>query len=376
MPALPGRLPAGFDGPRACGPYDLAGTLDLINLVFRTQPATGSPRAPNMGWDYTHIYNPDNLDNVRIVCHRGRAVSSVGIYSTTVHTPRGTIAVGGINAVATHPDHRRLGLGTLTLQDAHATMRAAGLHVGLLGTGIPNYYRKVGWERAGQQRTFTFDRRNVTYLPAATELETTDDWRPHLNEMCALHNTSGLGAARTQAGFARLIERKVDRVFVGLRDGAVAAYAALRHTSLQEYAGETGAVAALLGRVFAVVQDLAERTTDRPRGQAGQFEMTVITPVRATEAGLPALLLSLGIPSALTYLGMIAILDASQLFAALGIEAGIERRGEKWRLRYGDGTLDVTEGELVKIVFGPERRPDLAAGAFPIEFFQWPIDRV
>lgn len=36
-----GTLPDGFDGPRECGPYDLAGTLDLINLVFRTQPATG-----------------------------------------------------------------------------------------------------------------------------------------------------------------------------------------------------------------------------------------------------------------------------------------------------------------------------------------------
>ena len=34
-----GRLPDGFDGPRACGPFDLAPALDMINLVFRTQPA-------------------------------------------------------------------------------------------------------------------------------------------------------------------------------------------------------------------------------------------------------------------------------------------------------------------------------------------------
>lgn len=43
--------PDGFDGPRACGPYELAPTLDMINQVFRTQPAGGAPRAPSMGWD-------------------------------------------------------------------------------------------------------------------------------------------------------------------------------------------------------------------------------------------------------------------------------------------------------------------------------------
>src|SRR5919109_1976066 len=146
-PAAVVRLPEGFEGPRACGPYDLAPTLDLINLVFRTQPAVGVPRAPTMGWDYAHVYNQDNLDNVRIVCHGGRPVSAVGIYPTRVRTPRGTIRVGGVNAVGTHPDYRRLGLNTATMLDAHARMRAEGLHVGLLSTGIANYYRKLGWER-------------------------------------------------------------------------------------------------------------------------------------------------------------------------------------------------------------------------------------
>jgi hypothetical protein len=39
--------------------------------------------------------------------NRGRPVSSIGIYRTTVRTPHGTLVVGGINAVATHPDYRR-----------------------------------------------------------------------------------------------------------------------------------------------------------------------------------------------------------------------------------------------------------------------------
>ncbi|MBI3973597.1 MAG: GNAT family N-acetyltransferase [Chloroflexi bacterium] len=163
-------VPAGgFDGPRACGPFDLAPTLDLINLVFRTHgvAAADRPRFPTMGWDYAHVYHPDNLDNVRIVSHQGRVVCSVAIYPTTVRTPHGTLSVGGINAVGTHPDFRRYGLATATLVDAHAKMRANGHHIGLLSTGIHNWYRKYGWERAGQQRTFTLDRRNVVFLPEA-----------------------------------------------------------------------------------------------------------------------------------------------------------------------------------------------------------------
>lgn len=387
----PGTLPDGFDGPRACGPYDLAGTLDLINLVFRTQPATGSPRPPDMGWEYTNIYNPENLANVRIVCHRGRPVSAVGILSTTVRTPRGTISVGGINAVATHPDYRRLGLATITLEDAQATMRAAGLHVGLLSTGIPNYYRKLGWERAGQQRTFTFDRRNVTYLPPGDYLAVTEDWQPHLEELNALRGAGALGAARTLPDFARLLERKVDRVFVASRNGAVVAYAALKDASVREYAGAPQDVAALLHSLFPQAEHLAERTTARPPGLSGQFELTVVTPAPGTAAietaraagtetetpgTLPALLLQRGIPSALTYLGMIAILDAPRLFTDLGIPAEIERRGATWRLTHGGRPLDLSDGELAKTIFGPERHPDLAPDLFPLGFFQWPLDRV
>ena len=378
-PALTGqRLPAGFDGPRACGPYDLAPTVDLIDLVFRTQPATGAPRAPNMGWGYTHVYNPDNLSNVRIVCHQGRPVSSVGIYPTTVQTPRGTVGVGGINAVAPHPDYRRRGLNTATMLDAQARMRDTGLHVGLLSTGITNYYRKLGWERAGRQRTFTFDRQNVTYLPAATDvrvLEVTENWQSCLGQLCALYEASGQGARRTAATFALLLARKAGRVFVAQRHGDVVAYAVASGAAIREYGGAAGDVAALLRGLFPAIEDLPAHSTDRRGGQAGQFEMTVLTPAMAT--GLPALLLDLGVPTALTYLGMMLLVDAPGLFDALGIEIQIEPCGERWRLHYRDtGTLDVAGGELVKLVFGPERRPEFAPDLLPVEFFQWPMDRV
>jgi cytoskeletal protein CcmA (bactofilin family) len=60
---------------------------------------------------------------------------------------------------------------------------------------------------------------------------------------------------------------------------------------------------------------------------------------------------------------MIKILDAPALFAALRISADIEPREASWRLRLGGATTQLTEGELVKLVFGPERRPGLVPAA-------------
>lgn len=366
--------PDGFDGPRACGPFELAPTLDLINLVFRTQRAAGGPAAPSMGWDYSHIYHPDNLHNVRVVLHGGRPVASIAVYDTAVRTALGTLSLGGINAVATHPDFRRLGLATLTLEDCHRRMLQSGDQVGLLSTGITNWYRKLGWERAGRQRSFTFDRRNVDALPAPSGFDVTEDWEAHLDALCALHNAAPLGATRTADRFALLVRRKMPRLFVALRAGRPVAYVATAGSAVREYGGETADVAALLRHAFGAVEHLPARSTERSGAQQGQFEMQVQTPDGA--AGLPGLLLGLGVPTALTYLGMLAVLDPPALFAALNVDAAVERRGDVWRLRLDGRVHDLSPGELVKLVFGPERRPDVDPDRFPIDFYQWPADRV
>src|SRR5205823_4161212 len=135
-----------------------------------------------------------------------------------------------------------------TLEDAHAQMRAAGLHVGLLGTGIPHFYRRLGWERAGRQRLFTIDRASAALLPdpAARSLDVTEHWRPHAAALAALHNAEPLGAQRTPEMFTLLAERRADRLWVATRDRRAVAYTAFRGGSIREYGGEPEDVAALL----------------------------------------------------------------------------------------------------------------------------------
>ena len=48
-----------FDGPRACGQYDLSGVIDLCNLLMRvieTHPDYKSGW-PNIGYLFPHVYN-------------------------------------------------------------------------------------------------------------------------------------------------------------------------------------------------------------------------------------------------------------------------------------------------------------------------------
>ena len=132
-------------------------------------------------------------------------------------------------------------------------------------------------------------------------------------------------------------------------------------------------VEALLRRVFAAVESLPGRTTDRTGAQGGQFEMAVLAPAAGE---LPARLVALGVPASTGYLGMLKILDPRGLFDALEIEAELERRGDGWCVRAAGLEAELAEWELVKLVFGPERVGGFERRVFPVGFYQWLMDRL
>ncbi len=374
----PKSLPPGFDGPRACGQYDLAPLLDNANLVMRVlDTPPGMPvKRPTIGLDWAHVYNHENLDNITLVSHMGRVVSSVGIFSGETRTPRGTISVGGINCFATHPDYRRRGLGEAVLLAAHEKMRANGHHIGLLTTTIEDYYRRFGWEYGGWRLEFVFDRGNIGLLPElAEDIEVTKDWRPYAVELRELHESEPMVAHRSQELFESLFERKLDSVFVALRNGSAIAYVGARANAVREYGGDAEVAAALLRAAFSELDDPEISASTYAPGEDPTFGIRLTTP-DSTE-GLPGMLVERGIPRSMRLIGMVLILDAPGLFQALGLsDVHLARRDGGWSLHRGARALEVTELELVKLVFGPERFPDFAPDIFPVGFFQWPLDMV
>ena len=376
--ATPSRpLPEGFDGPRACQLYELAPLLDTANLVIRVlaTPPGQPTRLPTIGYDWAHVYNHENLDNVRLIMRDGRVVSSVGIFPGATRTPRGSISVGGINCFVTHPEYRRRGLGEAVLLDAHGKMRANGHHIGLLGTSIEGYYRRYGWESAGRRVEFVLDRGNIGLLPELRGVQVTEDWRPHVEQLRKLHEQEPLVSPRSPELFALLVERKLDRVLVATERGRAVAYAGAHRAAVWEYGGEPEIVAALVRALFERLDDPEASASTYAPGEDPTFEMTVACPDASD--GMPSLLLDRGIPRSLRYRGMILILDAPGLFQALDIrDVSLQRLEDGWRLQRGQSILDVSERELVKLVFGPERFPGFAPDIFPVDFYQWPLDKV
>lgn len=366
-------LPLGFDGPRACGRYDLAPLLDNANLVMRVLGA--GPGRPTVGFDWSHIYNHSNLDNIRLISYKGRVISSIAIFPSEVRTPAGTISVGGINCFATHPDYRRRGLGELVLLDAHRKMRSNGHHIGLLTTRIEDYYRRFHWEYGGWRLEFFLDRGNIDFLPEIRNLNVTEDWFQYLPEMKELHNEESIAADRSEELFELLLQRKCERVFVAVLGGKAVAYAAYVNGFIREYGGNTDYAAALVRAVFHKIDDLKTSASTYKPGEDPTFSMKLIAP--DTTLGLSGMLSNLGIQRSMESIGMVRILDLPGLLKSLNLgEVETERREHGWRLHRGSATLDVTEREAVKLVFGPERYPDFSPDLFPVDFFQWPMDIV
>lgn len=61
-------------------------------------------------------------------------VGQVGVFRLPVVSVAGAAEVGGVWAVATHPEHQQRGVATTLLAAAHARMRAEGLRFSTLGT--------------------------------------------------------------------------------------------------------------------------------------------------------------------------------------------------------------------------------------------------
>ena len=263
------------------------------------------------------MFQPGNLENVRVIVKDGRVVSSVGIYPTRVRTSHGELAVGGVSALVTHPDHRRRGLGEAVLSDAHGQMRARAMHIGLLSTRIHDYYRKFGWESAGMQNEYLLDRGNIWLLPTPDDIELRDDWRAHVQQLAELHALHPLGAHRSTDTFKLLAERRSDRIFVGVRHGKAVSYVALQGSAIREHAGTPQDAAGLIRKVFELLDDRSTPTSQREPGKRATLELSVVTPARSD--GVNDLLGSLGLPVSSGYIGMIKILGISPLLDALGL---------------------------------------------------------
>jgi len=363
-----------FEGPRACFDYELPRVLDLLNAVFRIEAG----RPPTFGRDRAQVYRPSNLDNIRVLFHNHEPVSVVTIFPATTRSGSQALNVGGITGVATHSDFRKRGLAGIVLRDCHQRMLQNGYDIGLLNTGIVDWYRRFGWENGALERTFTLDRNVVRYLPTLTNAEIRSGAEECLEAVHALHGREPFVVERSSELTRILLCRPHIATFTAVRSHEVIAYAVVAHQTILEYGGPTEDVAGLIGAIYRLMDDQAISTSTRDRRRSVDsptLHLKVVTP--PLDDGFGGLLQRLGIPAQFSYLGMIRIVNARQLLGKLAPRVVVERDDEdEIRLRDGDDSRTVSRRDLVKLCFGPERVFRFASDILPAPLYQYRLDQV
>jgi predicted N-acetyltransferase YhbS len=114
--------------------------LDLWDLAF-----DDTPRA----YFEKYFKEPTWQLNDTVVCEEdGKLVSAVHVVRRIVETRKGRRNMAGIANVGTDPAYRGGGRSTACLEETHRRLEAdPWFDFGLLGTGIHDYYARLGWQR-------------------------------------------------------------------------------------------------------------------------------------------------------------------------------------------------------------------------------------
>jgi len=363
-----------LQGPRLAKRDDLPGILDLVNLVHRTLKGRRS-RVEN---DFPHVYDPANVGNIVIVTQGQRVVSVVAVWPNDIQLGEVRLRVGGINCLATLPELRKQGLGRRVMEASHERMRELGCHVGLLGTRIPNWYRGLGWEKAGCWVTYTFDRGNIGLLPALPDgIAIREAGAESLPDVVRLRNADRLGAVRDVESFRPVLMRHPPQVFVAERGSGVAGYAFVRGRSAIEWAGPAPVVAGIVRGWFETHDDREASTSERGEDFKARLEDRLEVSGPCWGHPFMSLLKELRIPPSIGYAGMMFPLDPRGILDAYGLgEITVDGRNDQVILRRGAESFSANTRRLSRLLFGPEKVADFAEDVLPLPFCQWPLEHV
>lgn len=380
--------PSQLDGPRRARQDEREDLLAMIDYIFRT--SVGRP--PSIGRDWAHVYAPDNLVNVAVIGDpvADKLIASTGVWASDVVTGDAQVRVGGINTVGTLPEYRERGLGSQVVLAAHQIMRDLGCQLGLLSTGIADWYRRMGWEEAGEERSYQMDQAALAQLPQldAGEQRRVLAWpsaeaESVLADVLTSYHAAQMGARRTLDGLrGRLTARRIQQIVVAERDGRLVAYLFVLDNEVLEWAGPAATVAGLVRAYYAGVTS----GTVAPTGD-GTTQPALFTP--GGPHPLVARLDEAGIPYTSSHLGMLYLIEPQAILETYGVTAvEIDPVAEEtFTLRStqpGD-TRSVTldRKALTQLFFGPvdagadaSTAHDLFPDLFPLPFWQWYLEMV
>ena len=195
----------------------------------------------------------------------GRVVSHVHLTERTIRYGSSTLAMNGVMWVGTLPEHRGLGYAQNLMRLADGRARDTDVAVQALTTGMPQFYRPLGWGVCGRQTLGQTLSRNLPQVVDGVIEGKGGFWhvRPwrqvELNDLMKLyerqyaHNTGTV--VRSEDYWRWMIGRRYAHViWVACQGETVRGYAFVKDHRILEIATDPAhpqALRALLGRVRA-----------------------------------------------------------------------------------------------------------------------------
>ncbi len=207
---------------------DITALGRLLNDIFR-----GGDDAPKQDVlsDFPLVFAPENYRNCRVLERDGRIVSHAAIFPCRFVLRDVRFKMAVIVLVATSVEHQRCGYAARLMLDLQRTLHEEAYDLGILWTGIDDFYRKLGWQVVTPRGWFTDDLRTrsglLERLASDSEPPTSIEryeGRLHLPGVMRLHDAEDVRTRRSPCEYAALLTLPRIRVWVARRGKSVSAY--------------------------------------------------------------------------------------------------------------------------------------------------------
>jgi len=241
-----------LEGPRQAKPEELIDIVNLVNSVFKVKPSS-----PSILMDlFPHLFNMDNLENLRVITYDGKLVSHVGIWEGKLLVYGCWFKVGMIGGVCTHLNYRDRGYASALVRDAFSKMRRNGIDL-VLVSGYRNLYKKAGCVEAGKVYTYNIPREKLDLdLDGISIIRYSEGL---LKDLIEIYHREPVRYRRSLEEFKILLERGLKyedlKIYTATNRGRPLAYIAIESfrknvPTIVEYAGPRNIILYLIERIL------------------------------------------------------------------------------------------------------------------------------
>ncbi len=361
--------------PRPVKTHELSTVISFLNQELR----------PNFLWsiedEYPLAISPNNRENIFIVESQGAIVSHALLRYLIIKTPFGLVKVAAIGSVVTGEKYRNKGFSQQVMKKCLKKADSDGCHMAILWTDLYDFYRKLGFELVGTEKSYLIDHPLTT--EDVPDLKFIKGRQVAAEAILKIYSQHTVSSIRTLDEIRKYLQIPNSNIYTAWdKAGKIKAYAVEgKGADLTGYIHEWGGgLSNLLPLINFIHKDQ-------------QKPLTLIASHH--NIGLIRKMKDLGLAPHNGYLGMIKLLNCEKMFkkiceyvSATTKSNFVLKKHEDEYIFGVDSDLYRTQSEqdITKLIFGPERAnalhkfnpktSEVIEKAFPLHFWVWGWDSV